>query len=351
MGRCEKTIKGTPMKTIQSLVFVILILFVLNVCASPLFAKAPTTPKILFTSSRDGNGEIYMMNPDGSEQVNLTQHPASDISAVWSPTGEQILFVSDRRGTRVRDLYLMDPDGSNVRRVFKRKAKGRRESPAWSTDGKQFVYSYRDWDRGEFGLYLGTFGEEDAELLPYGNSAEWSPNGSEIAYSISHQFGSRLTFMDVRTRKLEQPLPDKVLQWQSSPSWSAAGDRLAISGNRHMLPVILDRELHNAWWDKYTVFILNRDGTGLQQLVEEAGPAARVSALSPDGSDVLYTQEINGHYQIFKIDINSGVRTQLTHIAGPFRRTNSGGDWFDPAYALPVSPQPHLLAITWGDVK
>ena len=339
------------MKTMQSLILVLLILLVLNVSASPIFAKAPTTPKILFTSSRDGNGEIYMMNPDGSEQVNLTRHPASDRSAVWSPTGDQILFVSDRRGTGVRDLYLMDPDGSNVRRVFKRKAKGRRESPAWSPDGKQFAYSYTDWDRGEFGLYLGTFGEEDAELLPYGHSPEWSPDGSEIAYSIPHQFGSRLTFMDVRTRKLEQPLPDKALRRQAGPAWSAAGDRLAITGNRHPLPVILDRELHNAWADKYTVFIVNRDGTDLRQLVEEAGSGAGVSALSPDGSEVLYTQEINGHYQIFKIDINTGVRTQLTHIGGPFRRTNYGGDWFDPAYTLPVSPQPHLLTTTWGDVK
>ena len=332
-------------------IFSITLLMLMSGTMSPLFAKAPTTPKILFTSTRDGNYEVYVMNLDGSEQVNLTQHPREDLSAVWSPTGDKILFVSNRQGTRVRDLYLMDPDGSNVRRVFKKKAKGRRGYPAWSTDGKQFVYSYTDWDRWEFGLYLGTFGEEDAELLPYGNSPEWSPDGSEIAYSISHQFGARLTFMDVRTRKLEQPLPDKALQWQRNPSWSAAGDRLAITGNRHPLPVILDRDLHNAWNDKHTVFVVNRDGTGLRQLVEEAGPQARVSALSPDGSEVLYTQEINGHYQIFKIDVNSGIRTQLTHVEGPFRRTNSGGDWFDPAYALPVSPQPNLLTTTWGELK
>ncbi|RKU22500.1 hypothetical protein C6503_03900 [Candidatus Poribacteria bacterium] len=344
------------MKTMWLLIFGILILLVLNVCASPIWAKAPTTPKILFTSSRDGNREIYMMNPDGSEQMNLTQHRAEDMFAVWSPTGEQILFVSNRQGTGVRDLYLMDPDGSNVRRVFKRKAKGRRESPAWSPDGKQFVYNYTDWDRGEFGLYLGTFGEEDAELLPYGNSTEWSPDGTEIAYSISHQFGARLTFMDVRTRKLEQPLPDKALQWQRNPSWSAAGDRLAITGNKHPIPDIKGRELHEAralhkaWNDKFTVFVVNRAGTGLRQLVEEAGPAARVSALSPDGSEVLYTQEINGRYQIFKIDINSGVRTQLTH-GGIFVQANTGGDWFDPAYALPVSPQPDLLSTTWGELK
>ncbi len=332
-------------------VFYIILLTLVCGTVPPLFAKAPTTPKILFTSSRDGNRDIYMMNPDGSEQVNLTQHPAEDMSAVWSPTGDKILFVSNRQGTRVRDLYLMDPDGSNVRRVFKKKAKGARMYPAWSPDGRHFAYSYRDWDRFELGLYLGTFGEEDAELLPYGNSPEWSPDGSEIAYSIPHQFGSRLTFMDVRTRKLEQPLPDKALQWQSGPSWSAAGDKLAISGNKHLLPVILDRDLHNAWADKYTVFIVNRDGTGLQQLLEEDGPRAGVSALSPDGSEVIYTQEINGHSQIFKLDINTGVRTQLTHIAGPFRQTNAGGDWFDPTYALPVSPQPTLLTTTWGEQK
>ena len=345
------------MKTMQLLVFVILTLLVLNIGISPVFAKAPTTPKILFTSSRDGNSEIYMMNPDGSEQVNLTQHPDGDRGAAWSPTGEQILFASDRQGTHVWDLYVMDADGSNVRRVFKRKAKGRRDSPAWSTDGKQFVYSYTDWGRGEFGLYLGTFGEEDAELLPYGNSPEWSPDGSEIAYSISHQFGARLTFINVRTRKLEQPLPDKVLLWQYHPSWSAAGNRLAISGNRHPIPVIADkgldeaRALHDAWTNKGTIFIVNRDGTGLRQLLDEAGPRALWPALSPDGSEVIYTQEINGHQQIFKLEINSGVQTQLTHIRGPFRRTNYSGDWFDPAYTLPVLPQPDLLTTTWGAVK
>ena len=290
-----------------------------------------------------------MMNPDGSEQVNLTQHPATDLGAVWSPTGEQILFSSNRVG--VRDLYLMDPDGTNVRRVFKKKIKERRYAATWSPDGKQFAYMSVDPNSFRGGLYLGRFGEEDVERLPHGLSPEWSPNGSEIACSVSHALGARLTFINVRTRDREQPLLDKALPWQRLPSWSAAGDRLAITGNKHLRPAILDRDLHEAWDDKGTIYIVNRDGTGLRQLVEEAGPGASVAALSPDGSEVLYVQEINGNEQLFKLDINSGVQIQLTHIGGPFHQANFQGDWFDPAYALPVSPQPKLLTTKWGKMK
>ena len=327
-----------------SLIFSITVLMLMCACVFQVFAKAPTTPKILFTSTRDGNREVYMMNPDGSEQVNLTQHPAGDLEAAWSPTGEQILFVSDREGTR--DLYVMDPDGSNVQRVFKQKVKVWRTAPTWSPDSKQFAYQVKDWiffNKG--GLYLGTFGEGDGEFIAKYNSPEWSPNDPEIASSQHHALGARLTFINVRTREVEQPLADEALLFQFGPSWSAAGDRLAFAGNRHPLPAILDRDLHRVWKDKQTIYIVNRDGTGLRQLVEEAGRHALYSELSPDGSEVLYTQGFAAFY-IFKVDVNSGLRTQLTHTGG-----DSGGDWFDPTYTLPVSPQPDLLTTTWGELK
>ena len=310
------------------------------------FSEAPTTPKILFTSERDVNYEIYMMNPDGSEQVNLTQHRADDLGAVWSPTGEQILFTSDRQGTGVRDLYLMDADGGNVRRVFKGKIEAGRTVPTWSPDSRQFAYQCVDWNFIKFGFYLGTFGEEDAEFIANYHAPVWSPDGSEIASSEHHALGARLMFINVRTREEEQPLPDEALLFQFEMSWSAAGDRLAFAGNKHPKPVILDRDLHDAWQDKTTVYIVNRDGTDLRQLVEEAGPAAIAIELSPNGEEVLYIQEINRWRQIFKVDVNSGIRTQLTHI-----QANTEADWFDPAYALPVSPQPDLLTTTWGEMK
>ena len=330
------------------LIFCMIILQLMCGAVCRVLAKAPTTPKILFTSTRDGNREVYMMNPDGSEQVNLTEHRAGDLGAVWSPTGEQILFVSDRQGTGVRDLYLMDADGGNVRRVFKRKIRAWRGNGTWSPDGKQFAYIYTDRIRIEVRLYIGTLGEEGSERIGDVSFPDWSPDGSEIACTV----GGRLTLLNVRTREQTRVLPKKAETWQRMPSWSAAGDKLAFIYNPHpMPPVVAPQAVWDAWQAKQTIYIVNRDGTGFRQLVDEAGPQAVDPVLSPNGAEVLYTQEINGQLQIFKLDINSGLRTQLTHVGGIFRQANSGGDWFDPVYALPVSPQPDLLTTTWGEMK
>ena len=290
-----------------------------------------------------------MMNPDGTEQVNLTQHRSQDLRAVWSPTGEQILFVSDRRGKR--DLYLMNPDGSNIRRVFKRKIQEWRTDPTWSPDGKQFAY--RQWDRDgnfrKFGIYIATLGEQDVELFGKYSFAAWSPDGTEIACPIE----GRITFINVHTREQEQLLPKRAMFWQSHPSWSAVGDKLAFVWNKNPFPPdhkVGIEPVPEVWLNKRTVYIINRDGTGLQQVVDEAGPMAQHPELSPNGEKVLYTKVVKQRHQIFKVDINSGVQTQLTHVGMP-RFGNFGGDWFDPAYGLPVEPQPHLLTTKWAKVK
>ena len=109
-------------------------------------------PKIIFGTDRDGNRELYLMNLDGSEPVNITNHRADDVSGAWCPTGEQILFASDRDRRESWDLYLMNADGQNVRPVFEKSAA--KSDPTWSPDGTQIAY--RRTVRGVWSVYIAT---------------------------------------------------------------------------------------------------------------------------------------------------------------------------------------------------
>lgn len=57
------------------------------------------------------------MNADGSDQTRLTDNPALDALPSWSPNSQQIVFVSDRIQKGRRQLYVMNADGSHVRRL------------------------------------------------------------------------------------------------------------------------------------------------------------------------------------------------------------------------------------------
>ncbi len=103
---------------------------------------SPEQTKIAFVSDRDGNVEIYVMNADGSEQINLTNNPASDWFPSWSPDGKKIVFNSDRDGNY--EFYVMNADGSEQKRLTNNRAYD--WSSSCSPDGKKIVFtSVRDW--------------------------------------------------------------------------------------------------------------------------------------------------------------------------------------------------------------
>ena len=59
---------------------------------------SPDGKWIAFTSTRDGNYDIYLIRPDGTGLRNLTQHPAQDKDPTWTPDGTHLTFVSNRDG-------------------------------------------------------------------------------------------------------------------------------------------------------------------------------------------------------------------------------------------------------------
>ena len=325
----------------------VLSIFLIFAPVSAVLAKAPETAKIVFTSMRDGNFEIYTMNPDGSDQINLTQHRARDSAPVWSPTGGQILFQSDRGG--IPDLYLMNADGTNVHQVFK-KLIGR-EFPTWSPDGKALAYHRFH----TFSIYTASIDGENEEKLTEGLWPAWSPDGSEIAF-MAGKFvwaeNGNLTFPDVRieiinlqTHVEEELLPGSI--WMYRPAWALDSAQIAFTWNGRQEKGFLDR---NRRVHTIDIYVVNRDGSGLRKIID-SGEDTGVSnpTWSPHGNEFIYTiynHQGRGSRQLFKASLDGGVPEQLTH-----RGNNFNADWFDPEFALPVSPQPVLLTTTWGEVK
>ncbi len=316
-------------------------LTVLGMKIHPVLAKPPTTAKIVFSGNREQfeNRDIYLMNPDGQDVTNLTNHPADDVQPIFSPTGEQILFCSDRdRSPFSFDLYLMNADGSNVRRVFAKSQM--RITPTWSPDGKKIAYV-----RVVLGVpyfYIASIDSRKEERIALGILPVWSPDGEEIVFinrKLKHP--RYITLFNIQTGRSKFLFPPDAPAWLRYPAWSPDGNKLAFTWTRaEPKPENFGRE---------TLYIVNRDGTGLRQLIDEAGPPVTRPVWSPRGDQLLY-EHLGADFQqvhIFKMSALGGHPVQLTGQT----IWNSLGDWFDPSYALPVSPQPQLLTTTWGEVK
>ena len=72
---------------------------------------SPDGRRIVFGTDHDGNGEIYVMNADGTDSAASCSPSSNEFSPEWSPDGRTIAFATDREGNR--DIYAMDADGTN----------------------------------------------------------------------------------------------------------------------------------------------------------------------------------------------------------------------------------------------
>jgi dipeptidyl aminopeptidase/acylaminoacyl peptidase len=118
--------------------------------ASPDLAPAwsPDGTRVAFESLRDGDSEIYVMDADGSNPVNLTRNPVEDRAPCWSPDGDRIVFESDRGGAT--DIYIMNVDGTGQVRITL--GPGLCFAPQWERGGWGIVFSRIEGDTNENGL-------------------------------------------------------------------------------------------------------------------------------------------------------------------------------------------------------
>ena len=91
-----------------------------------------------------------VMNADGTDIRNLTNHPESDYAPDWSPDGQRIAFTSGRDG--VVGIYVMEVDVGNIHRLSDPDSLSSNHEPSWSPDGQRIVFrggwEVNNWDIG-----------------------------------------------------------------------------------------------------------------------------------------------------------------------------------------------------------
>ena len=204
---------------------------------------SPDRTRIAFNSSRDGNFEVYVMNADGSAQVRLTNDPADDFVAGWSPDGTTIFYVSGQRGTSEINVTTREESSTHITGVGE---------PRWSPDGRKIVF-WRDFD-----IYVIN-----------------ADGTGETQVTHDHR------------RK-------------GSAAWSPDGTRIAFTGSPDATELSLD------------IFVVNSDGSNLSQLTRD--PADDTNPVwSPDGQKIAFESYRSGTVDVFVMNANGTVQTNLTN--------------------------------------
>lgn len=270
--------------------------------------SVPVTPAgsgILFQTDRDGNAEVYRMNPDGSGQTRITNALGFDGEARWSPDGTRIVYT---KGT---DIYTMNADGTNITRLTT--DPGADSQPAWSHDGSMITFVASRG--GNIGIWvMNSDGSNQHRLTGAGfdEHPAWSPDGTKIAFStgsgavyVVNSDGTNLVNLTTGT------------DFAGGPAWSPDGTRIAYSGYFHSLD-----QFHG------DIYVMNADGSGKSRLTTDIGSEA-APAWSPDGSQIAFVRLVgnsNTNIQIFVIGSGGGGGTNISNHSG----INSAPAWARP---------------------
>lgn len=303
----------------------------------------------IFETRRDGDGEIYSMNPDGTFQTNLTQNPSEDWSPVWSPDGSKVAFLSDRTGSAqiyIRDLYNNNgtaqmTDYSQITEVTFCETTvdaGLIHFQGfvgldWSLDGQYLVSSLSmeiDGNMFQPLFLIHTDGSGVVQLTHDGNdiNPQWSPLGGQIAFTrLIDCYGE--TEQDIFSVTMNGQnlynITHSLEAERSGFSWSPDDTKIAY--------VSLGQD------GKKEIKIANVDGTYQQILVDlgvdrDFGESSLV--WSPMGDQLAFISSyLTDEPQIYLINIDGSGLRAIT--SPPFAYTTL--NWSDDGRFLLVSEE------------
>ena len=276
-----------------------------TVVPSPAAVPSPTalpSGKIAFSSRRDGNGEIYLLTPDG--ETNITVNPAEDAEADLSPDGKEIIFASDRDGTF--HIYVVNVDGSGLVRLTNEAAGDL--SPRWSPDGKFIAFSrvgaiyVMDSDGANVRKVTEPQPESTAPPCEAGGFlGGWSPDGKQLTFyaaSATRGLGQVCT-VDLDGSNLTV-VASEPPGYHVEPTWSPDGKWIAYRSIRD---------------ENHEIYIVKPDGTSEANLTNH--PATDLEPdWSPDGEWIVFGSDRSGAFDLYMMKADGSDLARLTTSSG-----------------------------------
>lgn len=278
--------------------------------------------RILFISDRDDDGdEIFIADADGSNPQQLTHNSYPDRDPAWSPDGQHIVFAAALEEDGVYNLYVMNADGSDPRLLIERGGQ-----PRWSPDGSRIVF-VRWFSENEQSLWLvnadGT-GEHpliEGQMVNY--NPDWSPDGARIAFESFRDGNAEIYVVNADGSGL-QNLSNSPDTWDGTPAWSPNGETIAFASHRE---------------DNTDIYIMNADGSDVRRITEW-GMEDACPDWSPDGHFLVFHGGDEWGGEIYKKDpYTDADRIALTDASGRHEKPQ----WSPAGYGYAVS------AFTDGD--
>ena len=281
--------------------------------------------RIVFTHLGFDNFEIYVMDADGGNRENLSNHPVDDDDPDWSPDGTKIAFVSTRND-RVHQIYVMDADGNNQMKLTDGPRK--KQYPDWSPDGGKIAFTVMDAVPRIDVMDAG--GKNRVRLEDHATEPSWSPDGQQIAFLSGRDGGSEIYVIGADGQGLEKVTHD--FSGGFSPSFSPDGQRITYY------------RLHEGF--KH-IYVVDTDGKNLNRLTHNQGHHSQPT-WSPDGGAIAYVVSKDLFFEDAAIHLMTADGKYLKQLSD----VQAGIDYqpdFSPV-GLAVSPTSNAATI-WGRLK
>lgn len=258
-------------------------------------------------------GDIYLINADGTNETNLTNEPGNDWTPKWSPDGTRLCFFSDRTGNF--QAYVMWPDGSNLTQVTNVTPPNFISYATWSPNGERLLVCIDSGARER--LALASLDGSGALQYVTGLGDYMGPTWNGTVAICGVDLGPGLP-CELYESKLDNTPPVKLTnapgQVQWSQTFSPDGTRLLFcQGPRTSGPTCPPQSTEN--FDLFVADYAPGSLTNIRQITTDAGTDYG-PCWSPAGDRVVFSSSRTGNYELYIQDLTGGAPTQLTNHPG-----------------------------------